>query len=277
MTFPKLSEAELEQIVSNLKANQKMICQKCGSELKASKQKNILGICSLKICKTKNMHWNGTFFAGLKISKVKCLEILERWMNRDSVSSIAFNSNISRKTISILINELSKIIVPKYNSNYSKIGGKNIIVEVDESKFGKRKYHKGHRVEGVWIFGMVERTKERRIHLIAVEDRTALTLNAELKAKVHEDSIIYSDCWKGYKDVFNIFAEHVKVNHSKYFKDPDTGVHTNTIEGNWCGIKQGIPSKNRTKEKINVFLTRFMILRNSNEHPLRALLKVLFE
>ena len=135
-------------------------------------------------------------------------------MNRDSVSSIAFNSNISCKTISFIINELSKIIVPKYNSKYSKIGGKNIIVEVDESKFGKRKYHKGHRVEGVWIFGMVERTKERRIHLIAVEDRTALTLNAELKAKVHEDSIIYSDCWKGYKDVFNIFAEHVKVNHS---------------------------------------------------------------
>lgn len=25
------------------------------------------------------------------------------------------------------------------------------IVEIDESKFGKRKYHKGHRVEGQWV------------------------------------------------------------------------------------------------------------------------------
>jgi hypothetical protein len=32
------------------------------------------------------------------------------------------------------------------------------IVEVDESKFGKRKYHRGHRVEGVWVIGGVERT-----------------------------------------------------------------------------------------------------------------------
>ncbi|KAI5153806.1 hypothetical protein ENBRE01_3274 [Enteropsectra breve] len=31
------------------------------------------------------------------------------------------------------------------------MGGDIVIVEVNESKFGKRKYHKGHIVEGVWI------------------------------------------------------------------------------------------------------------------------------
>ncbi|KAG1435618.1 hypothetical protein G6F56_013903 [Rhizopus delemar] len=29
-------------------------------------------------------------------------------------------------------------------------------VQIDESKFGKRKYHRGHRVEGVWVLGLVE-------------------------------------------------------------------------------------------------------------------------
>jgi hypothetical protein len=33
------------------------------------------------------------------------------------------------------------------------IGGENEIVEIDEIKFGKRKFHRGKRVEGVWVFG----------------------------------------------------------------------------------------------------------------------------
>ena len=35
----------------------------------------------------------------------------------------------------------------------SPIGGHGEVVEVDESKFGKRKYHKGRRADGVWVFG----------------------------------------------------------------------------------------------------------------------------
>ena len=34
-----------------------------------------------------------------------------------------------------------------------QIGGVGKIVEIDESKFGKRKYYRGKRVEGQWVFG----------------------------------------------------------------------------------------------------------------------------
>lgn len=37
----------------------------------------------------------------------------------------------------------------------SMIGGKDIIVEVDESKFGKGKYKRGRLVDGVLVVGMV--------------------------------------------------------------------------------------------------------------------------
>jgi hypothetical protein len=36
-----------------------------------------------------------------------------------------------------------------------KIGGINKTVEIDESKFGRRKYHRGHPVMGQWVFGGV--------------------------------------------------------------------------------------------------------------------------
>ena len=55
--------------------------------------------------------------------------------------------------------------------NSAKIGGEGKVVEIDESKFGKRKYHRGHHVEGQWMFGSIE-NDSRRSFLIAVEKET---------------------------------------------------------------------------------------------------------
>jgi hypothetical protein len=56
-----------------------------------------------------------------------------------------------------------------------KTGGLGIIIEV-ESKFCERKYHRGHRVEGVWVIGGIERTASRALFVAVVEDRSALTI-----------------------------------------------------------------------------------------------------
>ena len=61
-----------------------------------------------------------------------------------------------------------------------KSGGRNEIVEVDESKIAKRKYHKGHRVEGVWIIGDIQRNRlknrmikkeNKKIFLVPIKER----------------------------------------------------------------------------------------------------------
>ena len=42
-----------------------------------------------------------------------------------------------------------------------KLGSPNKTVETDESKFSRCKYHRGHSVKGLWVFGSVERESSR--------------------------------------------------------------------------------------------------------------------
>ena len=41
--------------------------------------------------------------------------------------------------------------------------GKDVVVEIDESKFSKRKYNVGHRVTGGWVFGGREKNDKTKI------------------------------------------------------------------------------------------------------------------
>ena len=150
--------------------------------------------------------------------------------------------NIKFKTISSLLKyskQHLRSIVKKINSKAKAsiesssmcVGGPGIIVEIDESKFGKRKYNRGHRVEGVWVLGLVERTVERKILFVLVKNRKKETLTTIIRQFVYPGSIVYTDCWKGYTEIHKYY-EHHTVNHSIGFKDPISGIHTNTIEEN---------------------------------------------
>ena len=64
------------------------------------------------------------------------------------------------------------------------------------------------------------------------------------KSYVEPGSIIHTDLWRRY----NGRLYHKTINHSKYFKDPETSVHTNIVIGIWNGIRMKIASRNRTEE-----------------------------
>jgi len=158
-----------------------------------------------------------------------------------------------------------RLVADSLDEEDSLIGGPGIIVEIDETKMGKRKYHRGHRVEGVWVVGGVERTDERKVFAISVPDRTSATLRRVIEAHVRPGSIIHTDCWAGYNflDEMNEY-EHRVVNHSRHFRDPVTGVHANTTEGTWCGAKRKTPIRRRTARDVDEHLWEF-IWRRKNE------------
>ena len=59
--------------------------------------------------------------------------------------------------------------------NPAVIGGPNVEVEIDESKFGKRRFHRGRAIDDHWVFGGVERETGLSF-LVEVERRDAATL-----------------------------------------------------------------------------------------------------
>ena len=74
-----------------------------------------------------------------------------------------------------------------------KIGGDGKIVQIDESKVGKRKYHRGQRVEGQWVFGGIEE-ESRKSFMVPVEDRSEATLIPIIKQWIEPGTLIVSDC-----------------------------------------------------------------------------------
>ena len=103
-----------------------------------------------------------------------------------------------------------------------KLGGPERIVEIDEAKIGKRKYNRGRLVKGHWIFGGYER-ESKKIFIVPVEDRTETTLLACIKEWILPGTTIVSDCWKSYNCLSNEGFQHLTVNHSYNFVDPESG------------------------------------------------------
>lgn len=138
---------------------------------------------------------------------------------------------------------------------------------------GKRKYQREHRRDGVWILGMVEITPERKIIMIPVDKRDSDTLKNLISKHVCKGSIIHTDMWRGYNGLSETGYTHRVVNHSLFFKDPETGISTNVIEGNWSGLKIRVPKRYRTRSLIWFYLLTFMYKRNIKQDLINYILK----
>ncbi|GFQ97568.1 putative transposase-like protein [Trichonephila clavata] len=125
----------------------------------------------------------------------------------------------------------------------AKLGGEGAIVEIDESLFGKMKYGRRKSVKGSWVFGGIQR-ESRKSFFRVVANRTKKELLGVIREWILPGSTIISDCWRSYNCLSDEGYIHLRVNHSLTFKDPETGAHTNSIEGTWSAIKRGL--KNHT-------------------------------
>uniref|UniRef100_A0A914DIJ2 ISXO2-like transposase domain-containing protein n=1 Tax=Acrobeloides nanus TaxID=290746 RepID=A0A914DIJ2_9BILA len=115
-------------------------------------------------------------------------------------------------------------IAAEYCLNYKpKLGGPNVIVEIDETLWMKRKYERGRLfAKQVWVYGGVERgdfgcfMKELKDDQGLSLPRNAETLLPILQDQVLPGSIVMSDCWAAYEDVEDYMPAESQVKKPRY-------------------------------------------------------------
>lgn len=245
-----------------------MNCLKCNSQMYLSESDNTDGYkWRCKVCKTSKTVRTNSWFSNSHLSMHKILQLTYMWTYHFEQKHVIRELEISAPTVVDWFNFCREICTEiVLNRSTEKIGGINKIVEIDEAKFGKRKYNRGKHVEGQWVFGGVERGTNK-CFLIAVNNRSANTLIPIIKEFIQPGTTIYSDCWKAYDQLGQENYEHLTVNHSLTFKDPETGACTNTIEGLWATVKRFLPGTNRKKDLFCSYLSQFMYMHMYKDVP----------
>lgn len=264
----------INYLIENNYVNKFDNCDKCNHSMKLNIKKKLY-VCKYYKCRKALSPLQGTIFNKLRLPLNIQLHVLYLFLGKAPSSFICSSLQIDKNTVSRYNKLFRKYIKDKQLINpKNKIGGRNEIIEIDETKIAKRKYNKGHRVEGAWVIGGIQRSRlknkitneNKKIFLEPIEERNIENINKIIKKYIKKGTTIYTDCWKGYNDLNKIGYKHKTVNHKKTFKDPITGIHTNTIEGTWNGLKQSIIPRNRNKKDIVLYLREYQWRKKNREY-----------
>lgn len=213
--FNKNENAINYLIVQNILKQKK--CWKCKSQMNIYLKKEIFR-CSNAKCRYSYYLYKNTFFLIQNYRLITFYGFVICISTKMPIGGIEQTSGVASEAITAWTKYLSQLSAYSVNFEEVKIRGVGIVVEVDETKLGKRKYNRGHLVERVWVIVGVERTSLKKLFCIEVKDRTKETIENVLKTFVEPGSIIYTDGWKPYFNACNNFnLAHFTVNHKFFF------------------------------------------------------------
>lgn len=242
------------------------MCTQHKVPMKVTKENGQLGRfrCRKAGCRTKPVsRAKGTWFENARLALVFIFQVMYAFSQdmsynstKNEVSSRDHDTVLSDSTINDWFNYCREVVtqyeIDHYQNAAGKIGGLDKVVQIDESKFGKRKYNRGRQIEGHWVIGMIEDgSDDLRLEVCPDNSRTAEALVPLIQKHVEVGSVIHTDFWRAYDCLPEYGYVHKKVNHSdptNKFVAPD-GTHTQRIESQWRNLKKRF----RCKQNKNDF------------------------
>ena len=199
----------------------------------------------------------------LKGKKISCADFISLlfWFSTPGLSgsTISEFTQLGEDTVSIYRRIITDEATFWFIDNAKPIGGVGKHVEIDEAKFRRMKHHRGRARAEEWVLGGVER-ESGRCFIVPCPNgkRTKAVLLPIIQRWVLPGTTIYTDGWKAYQSIPAITGgySHSWVNHTLYFKDPVTGVHTNRQEGLWKHIRASVTGSRTLEDSFVEFMLR---------------------
>jgi len=213
-------------------------------------------------CNYKRSLFVGTWFSAVHLSmetvcKFNCLWLISPYPRENFIRS---ELGISIRTVVDWSSFCREVCVYWLEKCSEVLGGPGVVVEIDEAKFGKRKYNRGRIIDGMWVFGGFERGI-KKCFLVPVPSRGSEVLLEVIKTWIRPGTTVMSDCWKAYDFLSSEGFVHQNVNHSMNFVDPHSGAHTQNIERIWREVRGGIPRFGRSEKHMAGYLAEFLFKR----------------
>jgi transposase len=172
-----------------------------------------------------------------------------------SAMELMRQTGVTYKTAWRMLNEIRKLLA----EDGDPMGGEGTRVEADETYVGGRAPRKGRpSADGnkTPVFGVVERGG--RIRAQVVPNARTATLIPLVREYVLPKTMIYTDEWTPYLNLPKVGYNHSRINHSqKVYVMGD--VHTNTIEGFFSQVKNGIRGVHHSvsRKHLQLYLDEF--------------------
>lgn len=239
----------------------------CGLYARADRQDGKMWRC--RNCNTRRSIRNGSFFSHSQLTLPQLIMFIYLWSIDLPLESIQRQCGINSDTTGVdWANFLRGVCRQDLQANPLQLGGMDmnngdpIIVEIDESKFFHRKYHRGNWRPGHWVFGAVERGTGRCL-LQEVQNRDRATLEPIITQWVLPGTRIISDGWAAYNRLHQLnggIYMHDVVVHEHNFVDPiHRDIHTNNVESMWMHAKRKLRRQFGTSEALfPSYLDEFM-------------------
>ena len=184
-----------------------------------------------------------------RLSKLKQSRLIELFIAGSTARTAASLVGVNTKTAVYYFHRLREVIYINSQTAEQFTGE----IEVDESYFGgTRKGKRGRGAAGkVPVFGLLKRNG--KVYAAMIPDAKTKTLMPIIRDKVTPDSIVYTDCWRGYNALDVSEFKHYRINHSELFADKHN--HINGIENFWNQAKRHLRKFNGIpKEHFHLFL-----------------------